>query len=42
VESLAKLSVLELIAWNRGWQDRLDEHFRRVETRDLVRPKGAS
>jgi hypothetical protein len=25
--------VLELIAWNRGWQDRLDEHFRRVETR---------
>jgi hypothetical protein len=36
VEALARLSVLELIAWNRGWQDRLDEHFRRVETRALM------
>jgi hypothetical protein len=38
VETLARLSVLELIAWNRSWQERLDEHFRRVETRGLVRP----
>jgi hypothetical protein len=38
VEALARRSVLELIAWNRSWQERLDEHFRRVETRGLVRP----
>jgi len=36
LEELARLPVPELIAWNRGWQARIDDHHRRVETRSLM------
>lgn len=36
LDTLARLPVPELIAWNRGWQERIDDHHRRVETRSLM------
>ena len=36
LEDLARLTVPELIAWNRGWQARIDDHHRRIETRSLM------